>query len=236
MSPPDSHKLLILETSGRAGKVALAEGDRLIARADLDPGRRHARDLSPAVNRLLNQQRWLPSDVTAVLVSLGPGSYTGLRVGIISAKAFAYATGCAILGIDTLAAVALQAGSDGPVEVIVDAQQDRVYCQRFRSLSSTGLPHPETGLDVLSFDSWKQRRPADARVSGPGLVRFASRLPSNVPIVAAERWHPQPESLLRLGLIRLLAGQTDNVIALEPRYARPSSAEEKWLAQHGQGR
>ncbi len=68
----------------------------------------------------------------AVLVSRGPGSYTGLRVGIMSAKTFAYATGCALIAVDTFAAIALQAPeSVARVDVLADAQQDKVYVQSF---------------------------------------------------------------------------------------------------------
>src|SRR5206468_351809 len=87
-------RLLILETSSQAGQVALAAGERLLGVRRLDEARRHARDLAPAVRELLVEQGWRPRDLHGVVVSRGPGSYTGLRVGIMSAKALAYATGC----------------------------------------------------------------------------------------------------------------------------------------------
>src|SRR5438132_10647915 len=106
---PEDPNLLILETSGRVGQVALARGPRLLELRRLDETRRHARDLAPAVADLLDKQHWTPRAIQAVLVDRGPGSYTGLRVGIISAKTFAYATGCALLAVDAFAAIALQA-------------------------------------------------------------------------------------------------------------------------------
>src|SRR5260370_39658186 len=99
-------RLLILETSGRIGQVGLALGSRLLAWRRLDEARRHARDLAPSVADLLREQQWKPREVQAVVVSRGPGSYTGLRVGIMSAKTFAYATGCALVAADTFAAIA----------------------------------------------------------------------------------------------------------------------------------
>src|SRR3974390_1867523 len=82
-APP---RILLIETSGRAGSVALAEGAELLRLRQLDEGRRHARDLAPGVAGLLAEQGWTPDRLSAVVVSLGPGSYTGLRVGIMSAK------------------------------------------------------------------------------------------------------------------------------------------------------
>src|SRR5947207_12258266 len=139
-------RVLILETSGRAGSVAVAAGDTLLHVRQLDEARRHARDLAPRVRELLHAAGWKPRDVQALFVSRGPGSYTGLRVGIASAKVFAYATGCALIAVDTFAVIAAQAsggcqppvgekqGADAPrspVDVLADAQQDKIYVQRF---------------------------------------------------------------------------------------------------------
>jgi tRNA threonylcarbamoyladenosine biosynthesis protein TsaB len=217
-------RFLILETSGRAGAVALAEGDVLHRSRALDETRRHARDLAPAVAELLDAEGWKPRDVTAVIVSRGPGSYTGLRVGIMSAKAFAYATGCAVIGVDTFAAIAIQApGGTTPIDVIADAQQDRIYVQRFADVSTCPLT-------IQSFSTWLAARELPAWITGPGLSKMRERLPADALVVSAEHWDPRPESLLRIGVARFRAGERDDVWALEPLYLRPSSAEEKWQA------
>src|SRR6185437_7257912 len=98
-------------------------GDELRSVRRLDETRRQARDLAPAMAALLAEQGWRPREVQAVLVSHGPGSYTGLRVGIMSAKTFAYATGCPLIAVDTFKAIALQAPeSVAQVDVLADAQ------------------------------------------------------------------------------------------------------------------
>lgn len=232
MSEP---KLLILETSGQVGQVALAQGDRLLGMRRLDRARRHARDLVPAVGELLEEQAWRPADIAAVLVSRGPGSYTGLRVGIMSAKAFAYATGCTVLGIETFAAIALQvlsdhqsAFSDQQVDVIADAQQDKVYVQRFQ-VSAGGLPEAVSPLRILSLSDWLAQ--ADRPTAGPGVEAFRERLPATLTLSPEETWNPRPESLLKLGIGRLAHGAKDDLWTLEPLYLRPSSAEELWDAR-----
>src|SRR5260370_41614633 len=100
--------LLVIETSHRVGLVALAEGERLLGERRLDEARRHARDLAPAIRDLLADQGWRARDLDAVVVSRGPGSYTGLRVGIMSAKTLAHAPGCTLLAGDPFAPVAQQ--------------------------------------------------------------------------------------------------------------------------------
>ena len=97
---------LLLETSGRVGTVAVATEDTLLAQVSLDQAQRHARDLVPAIAQLLKGQGWTARDLAGIFVSRGPGSYTGLRVGLMSAKTLAYAIGCRLILVDTFAAIA----------------------------------------------------------------------------------------------------------------------------------
>jgi len=86
-------RILALETSDTAGSAALLDGERLLAEKLLAQGQRSARALAPAVRELLTDAGWQPKDVELVAVTVGPGSFTGLRVGVTTAKAFAYAAG-----------------------------------------------------------------------------------------------------------------------------------------------
>lgn len=222
-------RLLILETSGRVGQVAVAAGEVLCAVRRLDEARRHARDLAPAVRDLLAGQGWRPRDVDAVVVGRGPGSYTGLRVGIVSAKAFAYATGCALVALDTFAVLAAQAPRAAErLDVLADAQQDRVYVQGFARPARGEPPQPATPLRIEPFADWLAAREPGAWVTGPGLRVQRQRLPAEARVVDEGLWDPQAESLLRLGLAAYRAGARDDVWTLEPLYLRPSSAEEQW--------
>jgi tRNA threonylcarbamoyladenosine biosynthesis protein TsaB len=226
MSNPEP-RILILETSGKVGQVALAEGEELRGVHRLDEARRHARDLVPAVAELLKANRWQPKDVQAVIVSRGPGSYTGLRVGIMSAKTFAYVTGSTLLAIDTFAAIAAQSPKDATsVDVLADAQQKKVYVQRFDRLGSGWAPASPLRIDSLT--NWLTQRDPGAWVTGPGLRAYSGLLSEQVLTVPAAAWDPQPVSLLKLGLARYRAGECDDYWTLEPLYLRPSSAEEKW--------
>jgi tRNA threonylcarbamoyladenosine biosynthesis protein TsaB len=225
-------RLLLIETSGRAGWVAVAEGDRLCAARRLDEARRHGRDLAPAVAALLAEQGWQPRDVHAVLAGRGPGSYTGLRVGLMSAKVFAYATGCALIALDTFAIIAAQAPAEALLmEVIADAQQDKVYCQSYQRTAPGDSPAPAAALAILPAAEWLARLRPPVWVTGPGLHLHRARLPAGIAVVDESLWGPQPQSLLELGLARYQVGQRDDVWSAEPLYLRPSSAEEKWQAR-----
>jgi tRNA threonylcarbamoyladenosine biosynthesis protein TsaB len=225
-------RLVVLETSGRVGQVALAEGDQLRGVQRLDETRRHARDLAPAVLELLQAQGWLASSITDVVVSRGPGSYTGLRVGIMSAKTLAYATGCRLIAVDTFAAIAegVQMGTE-VLEVIADAQQEKVYRQCFGRAGADGGWQAVDPLGIVTLESWLGQRDNGVPVTGPGLHAYGARLPICVQQLSADRWDPTVEAVLRLGLIRRRQGLIENPWMLEPLYLRPSAAEEKRLAR-----
>jgi tRNA threonylcarbamoyladenosine biosynthesis protein TsaB len=225
---PDSPRLVIIDTSGRAGQVALARGDVVCACSRLDEVRRHGRDLAPVLAGLLRGQGWRPRDLGGVLVSLGPGSYTGLRVGIMSAKALGYALGCPVLGVGTFAAIAAQApaGVDR-LDVLADAQQDKVYVQPF-GRSGAGAWEARAPLSIRAVGDWLAARDPDAWVSGPGVAAHAHRFPEGLKLVGPELRTPRADSLLAIGLGRYRAGARDDVWALEPIYLRPSAAEEQW--------
>jgi tRNA threonylcarbamoyladenosine biosynthesis protein TsaB len=227
MSEP---RLLLLETSGRAGWAALAEGPHLQDVHRLDEARRHARDLAPAVAALLTRRNWRARDLSAVVVGRGPGSYTGLRVGLMSAKAFAYATGCALLGLDTFACLAAQAPAEiNSLEVLADAQQDKVYAQAFARDGATW--RPTSTLAIVRFEDWLAGHDPRSWVTGPGLARWEAHLPATVARADPGQREPTPEVVVQLGLTRFLAGERDDVFTLEPLYLRPSSAEEQWQAR-----
>jgi tRNA threonylcarbamoyladenosine biosynthesis protein TsaB len=225
----DGPRILLIETSGRVGRVGLASAGELHAERSLDETRRHARDLTPTVAALLADRGWRPRDVTAVVVSLGPGSYTGLRVGIVSAKALAYATGCAAVGVPTFHAIARQADVDGcEVEVIADAQQQKLYVQRFARLAD-GAPFAPAGeLAVVVGRDWARERNPVTPVTGPGVRVAEAWLPAPTPTVAADRREATIAALLAVGLERWQDGGPDDPMRLEPIYLRPSSAEEQW--------
>jgi tRNA threonylcarbamoyladenosine biosynthesis protein TsaB len=165
-------------------------------------------------------------DLDAVIVSLGPGSYTGLRIGIMSAKTLAYASGCAVLGIETFRAIAHRAPPEAAVvDVIADAQQQNVYIQRWRHAADEWRSEP---LKIGAYGDWVADLSPDVCVSGPGVELHESAIPSVNRRVPVECRNSDPSSLLELGLRRWLRGEADDLWALEPLDLRPSSAEEKW--------
>jgi tRNA threonylcarbamoyladenosine biosynthesis protein TsaB len=215
---------LILETSGRVAKVGLARGGAVVRSVQLDDTRRHTRDLAPTVETLLKAESLTPADLTGIMASRGPGSYTGLRVGLMSAKALAYATGCKLIAVDTFAAIAEQAPPDaGQVWVIADALQGLVYVQGFARSDGGWLA--ADALRILPVEEWLPHA-TERWVSGPGLTVCADRVAKECRLVAEADREPRVESVFAVGT-RLQALSREELFALEPLYLRGSSAEEK---------
>lgn len=226
-----AEKILLLETSQKVGLVALAEGERVLAEKRLEEARRHARDLTPFAATLLADAGWKARDLDAVFVSRGPGSYTGLRVGMMSAKTLAYATGCALIAVDTFLVLAHQAPADASfVDVFEDAQQGKVYVQRFER--DVGGWRATNELRILAWVDWLSETTkvsADRLcVTGPGLKGHEQEISSTITQAPASAWRPRAETLLAVGLLRVRRGERDDPYQVEPLYLRASQAEQQW--------
>ena len=117
------------------------------------------------------------------------------------------------------------------LDILADAQKENVYVQSFRREASGW--RTTSALTIRLFADWLAHRAADAWVSGPGLLKWRTRLPPEIRVVDEVFWEPRAEGLLPLGSTRLAAGSSDNALSLEPLYLRPSSAEQQWQARGG---
>ncbi|NJQ03262.1 tRNA (adenosine(37)-N6)-threonylcarbamoyltransferase complex dimerization subunit type 1 TsaB [Streptomyces zingiberis] len=154
--------LLALDTATPAVTVALHDGERVLAEFSRVDARRHGELLMPAVDRVFREAGTELSAVTGIVVGQGPGPYTGLRVGLVTAAAFGAVTGAPVYGVcslDGLAHAAGRAGLAGPFTVATDARRKEVYWARYTD--------PRTRVGEPAVD-----RPADIaeRVAGTPAV------------------------------------------------------------------
>lgn len=223
-------RIIVLETSGSNGEVALADESGLLASRVLTMARRHARDMAPALKEMFGEAGWAASSIDLVLVGLGPGSYTGLRVSVTTAKTLAYVTGCAVIGAETMAVLAETApASYSEVSVIVDAQQGFLYSALFRRTSPAGTLEPAAaGISIERAEDWAGALKPGVFVTGPGLDKLESLVPEGCVMAAAGQRDATAQALWSVGMRHFAAGRRDDYWALEPLYLRPSSAEQKW--------
>ena len=226
-----SKRILAIESSGRHASVATLWGDaggtRLVGQTLLIGDERTAQVLAPTIQQLLAEADWSPKSVELVAVTVGPGSFTGLRIGVTTAKAFAYAVGADVVGVNTLDALALQATpSASPLWTILDAQRQELFAARF-AVNDQFDVRTEVETQIVPQDEWLANlRPGD-RAIGPALKRVASRLPPGVDVLPEQSWQPLAVSVGQVAWKNYRAGHRDDVWKLSPNYYRPSAAEEK---------
>jgi tRNA threonylcarbamoyladenosine biosynthesis protein TsaB len=225
-------RILAIETSGQAGSVALLVGAgdavQLLREAAVGNGVRTAKALAPLAKDLLAEAEWAADSIELVAVAVGPGSFTGLRIGVTMAKSFAYAVGAQVIGINTLEAVAEQAGcTAGSLWAVMDAQRQELFVAKFAAGGESRRPTIVSKTQILSQAEWMGVLEAGDAVTGPGLNRLATPLRSETAVVDQGLWQPLAATVGRIGWQDFFAGRRDDLWKLMPQYYRPSAAEEK---------
>jgi len=240
----------------------------LIARIDtvslqLDARWGSAKTLAPAIERLLCEQGLATRDLDAIAVVGGPGSFTGLRVGIATAKVMAYALGIPVVAVDTLDVIARQiadrqiADRTGPsggvwdLFTVVDAFRGQSFWGRYRVCNGECSRTVETRIDDndwLAVELVRSSLEGDVLVAGPSiqklrdayreLLQVKGGLPSDgceVDWCEGGLGEPQATAVARLGWEAWLKDQTSEVFGLLPMYYRSSAAEEKRTSRPTEG-
>lgn len=220
--------LLAFDTSTLRAAVALSDPDGVPLVAPGGLSRRHAADLVPTIRDLLQQAGLAVGDLSAIAVGLGPGSFTGLRVGLAAAKMLAYASKVPLIGFDSLEAIARNAPGDAPrVRVAADAQRSELYIADF-ARDSADQPLKRLGpTQIISAEARRASfQPGDFAI-GPALERSTLTLPDFVRSGGSSENHPDGLRLLELARDAFQEGQFDDPWQIEPVYLRRSAAEEK---------
>lgn len=226
-------RILAFDTTELIGSVAALHDGKLLADIELDPSQRSAQSLAPGIRSVLGSVGWRPAEVDLVAVTIGPGSFTGLRVGVTTAKALAYAMEADILGIDTLETIAAGSPDDvSAVSVAVDAQRGEVVAGSFRR-DPHGRFRPTSAAELVEVQTWLEGLAAGTVISGPVLRKLADRVPDHLTLPDPKYWRPKAAVVGRLADSDHAAGRRDDLWTLVPRYSRRSAAEEKWEKKRG---
>jgi tRNA threonylcarbamoyladenosine biosynthesis protein TsaB len=187
--------------------------------------RSHTASLPALVERVLGAAHLAIEDVEAVAVSIGPGSFTGLRIGLALGKGIAFAGGLPLVGIPTLAALA-EVAEARPGETVcaaLDARKHEVYAALFEATS--GAPRRLTDDLALRPEALAERLIAPCVLVGDAGDVYGELLGARATLRPFATHHPRGGVIARLGFERLTAGQATNAGPLEPVYVRPPDAE-----------
>lgn len=224
-------RIIGIETSSRRGSVALAEGPNVVAEAEFSTQTQHARELLPSLEELYGQVGWPRGKADHCYVSIGPGSFTGLRVAVAFARHMALAGATQIVAVPTLAVVAENCAAMGPppspLAIVLDAKRGQVFAAVFEWRSgayhAVEAPHLANPRELIA------RYDGKIIVTGEGIDYHREAITkSGASVVDPAYWIPRAANVCRLG--RRLAEQGAFTPAREliPLYIRRPEAEEVW--------
>jgi tRNA threonylcarbamoyladenosine biosynthesis protein TsaB len=219
--------ILALDTSTLVSSVAVATPDALLAELTLQVRKTHSERLLPHIESLLAMAELDVKKLKAVAVSLGPGSFTGLRIGLATAKGLSYALKIPLLGVPTLTALAFSCPVAGSyLSPMLDAQKGNVYqavfCWQDNELQEIIPPR------VISFEKAYQellKMPKPFVILGEAALLYREKIASPAPCHITM---PRAGSVATLAQKMLAQGETQDIFTLEPLYIRRSEAEEIW--------
>jgi tRNA threonylcarbamoyladenosine biosynthesis protein TsaB len=232
--------LLAIDTATRSCSVGLLENDRVLAEENRDDGQTHSRHLMFMIDAVLQRCRIGVADLSAVAVTVGPGSFTGLRIGLATAKGIAASAALPLVGVMTLEALARQGAASGAdassLCPLIDARKDEVYGGIFRT-GPDGLPRLEGDLFVCRPEQVAARVDASFLLIGDGALLYRDRLSTALggPVrLAADDLHRiRAATVGRIARRLLNTGRSADLAGDLPIYIRKSDAELKLGRSYG---
>lgn len=225
-------RTLAIDTSLATGSVAAAAAGRAVE-IQLPVAGEHARRIAAALDEAAHGLGWNVGDVELVGVIRGPGSFTGLRVGLSTAKAIAWASGAALVGVSGFDVVArrtarLTGAAAEPLHLAYDAGRGDLFVAEAVPAADAPTGYTLSTPRLVAAADWLAALPRGAHVSGPGLavVTAALALRADLAVAPREAWLPTATEVADLAARLHAAGHCDTPAALVPDYLRPTYADE----------
>jgi tRNA threonylcarbamoyladenosine biosynthesis protein TsaB len=222
-------KILAIDTSTPVGSIALMQGEVLRAQYILNISATHNQRLLPGIDRILVDIGWTLDDLDALAVSLGPGSFTGLRIGMSIVKGLAWATGKPLAGVPTLDALAANiAPAPYPICSVLDARKGEIYAALYRK-SDKQAPERLTPYMVIKPEELVSSISEKTVLVGDGLLQYGDYLAGELGELFLQA--PPHLNVVHASSVAWLAGQMlrlgkhEDVSSCTPIYVRPSEAE-----------
>lgn len=224
---------LAIETSGRSGSVTLGRGDEVIESVELENKRRHNVELIPTIDALCKKHGVVPGAVGQVYVSLGPGSFAGLRVGVTTAKMLALASGVDVFGIPTLDVLAENAPAKVKyVAVCLNLKRETVHCAAYEREGENWDVIVEPKLRTM--DELLGACPRPVSLIGDPLPGIPDDPAGGVTAVGPGAAVGRSDAVYKLGRRAAASRPADDPMKLAPLYIREPEAVTLWNERHGE--
>lgn len=227
-----------IETSSAVSSVALLDENQILGEFTIQSGLTHSEQLVPHIEILLEQTRVDKDEIDGIVISIGPGSFTGLRIGLGTAKALAYGWQKPLISVMTMDGLAHNLiNTTGIISVMIDGQKNNVYEARYRYKGAklVCLQAPQVKARATAFTELKALG-EPVIFLGDGAVMAADeieRYDSNFHLAPPHLQMPKASSLLIAALPIIEGGKFENPMDILPYYIRRSEAEVLWEKKHG---
>ena len=230
--------ILAIDTATRWAGLALHDGTAVIAEHGWRCLNNHTIELTPAINEMLKQAGIEPADLSGITVAIGPGSYTGLRVGLALAKGLALANGLPLIGVPTLDIVAVSFGRrEGQLVVVAEAGRKRISAAGYGWHGRAGWTC-EWGPDNSTWDELLAQVEGSTTFAGeivPEAAKKIRAVGSHFQVALPARSIRRAGHLAELGWQRLRAGKADDAAVLAPIYLRDPAGNKPEEKTEGKG-
>ncbi|MHC4705463.1 MAG: tRNA (adenosine(37)-N6)-threonylcarbamoyltransferase complex dimerization subunit type 1 TsaB [Planctomycetota bacterium] len=229
--------ILAVETSGRLGSVAVALGEQVLGETCFSGQMKHSSELFPAVSGLLTRSNRKPNRIEHIYISVGPGSFTGLRIAVALAKAMHFANGAKIVPVDTLDVIAANAtdfvkGASTTIDkfaTVLDAKRGQFYVAVYKH--QQGKLKKIVPDCLMTARQFLDRFAGNAKpiwLLGEGLVYHRDDFKGeNIHFIDEDYWNPRAAKVHSLGWQLALKGRFVDPFALQPNYLLRPEAEMK---------
>ena len=232
--------ILSIDTSSQVSSVAVLSAERVAAELSMQGALTHSETLMPHIGAALQMARVKKEELEGLAVSIGPGSFTGLRIGLAAAKMMAYALHIPLIAVPTLEALAHHHIVGGVRLVpMMDAQKGNVYAQEFAwEVGNGGMmlceKHPLVILPISEVLAGLAGSSQPVLLLGDAMQKKTSALlPSGVRLAPIHARMPRAACVGLAALPRLARGAVDDPVTVAPLYLRRSEAEVLWEMRHG---
>ncbi|PRX21111.1 tRNA threonylcarbamoyladenosine biosynthesis protein TsaB [Orenia metallireducens] len=229
---------LAIDSSTNAGSVALISEDGLIGEELLNLTNTHSQRLMPQLVSLLENSSYEPQDLEGIGVGLGPGSFTGIRIGLTTAKTMAQALQIPMIGVSTLEAIAYNLKyTSAYLCPMIDGRRDRVFTALYKGKGEENLEAESQESLIAIDDLLKELADIDEVIYFIGEVatKYKDKIIKEIKqpkFVSSSFNLPKASIIGELSLKKLLEGKEDNLFALTPNYLKRSQAEIQWEKKH----
>jgi len=224
---------IALETSGRIGSIALVESGRVLVEEEFPHGLQHAAGIISILDRLTRGKNWTPRDIEEIYISTGPGSFTGLRVGITVAKTLAFSLGAKLVAVPSTEVLARNAPAGWQNSIIVlDAKRGQIFTARFANMNGEPTIVEPAHLDTLA--EMLVRSPRPVHLIGEGIPYHRAAIPEDPQVIITDEstWRARAAVVAEIGSQLARADHFVDPQGLAPLYIRRPEAEEKWEQLH----